>query len=85
MLAGDVGGVVDHRDVGAIGRAEEVRLDRAVGLYARRRVTLGRAARIAGVTYSEFLQETGRRGLCVDYDLDDATADIEIVRKMRRG
>ena len=64
---------------------EEARLDLAVGLYARRRVTLGRAARIAGVAYSEFLQEAGRRGLCVDYDVEDAAADIEVVRKMRRG
>ena len=62
--------------------AGDLRLDLAVGLYAGRRLTLGRAARIAGVPYAEFLRELGRRGLCVDYTIEDAVADVETVQRM---
>ena len=63
---------------------EEARLDLAVGLYARRRVSLGRAARIAGVSYSDVLREIGQRGLCVDYTFEDAQADVDLVLRMRQ-
>ena len=61
---------------------EQARLEFAVGLYAGRRVTLGRAARIAGVSYMEFMHEIGRRGLCITYTVEDASRDIAMVDKL---
>jgi predicted HTH domain antitoxin len=60
---------------------EQARLELAVGLYAGREITLGRAARIAGTTYASFLQEIGRRGICVSYNERDALHDIEQLRR----
>jgi predicted HTH domain antitoxin len=60
---------------------EQARLELAVGLYAGREVTLGRAARIAGTTYAAFLKEIGRRGICINYTERDALNDIEQLRR----
>ena len=62
----------------------QARLELAVGLYAGRELTLGRAARIAGTTYAAFMQELGRRGLCVNYTEQDALDDINQLRRRSR-
>jgi predicted HTH domain antitoxin len=59
----------------------QARIEMAAGLYAGRQVTLGRAARIAGIPYTEFMHELGRRGICINYTLEDALHDIETVEK----
>jgi len=61
---------------------EQARLELAVGLYAGRRVTLGRAAKIAGVSHTEFMHEIGRRGLCLHYTVEDAMHDMAVVDKL---
>ena len=60
---------------------EQARLELAVGLYAGREVTMGRAARIAGTTYAGFMREIGKRGLCVGYTEQDALDDIRQLRQ----
>ena len=60
---------------------EQARLELAVGLYAGREVTLGRAARIAGVTYAAFMQELGKRRICISYTERDALDDIRQLRQ----
>jgi predicted HTH domain antitoxin len=61
--------------------AEQARLELAVGLYAGREVTLGRAARIAGVPYAAFMREIGKRGICIGYTERDALDDIRQLRQ----
>jgi predicted HTH domain antitoxin len=60
---------------------EQARFQLAVGLYAGREVTLGRAAKIAGLTYAAFMKEVGRRGLCINYTEQDALDDISQLRR----
>jgi predicted HTH domain antitoxin len=60
---------------------EQARLELAVGLYAGREVTLGRAARIAGATYAAFMREIGKRGICVSHTEQDALDDIRQLRQ----
>ena len=60
---------------------EQARVELAVGLYAGRQVTMGRAAKIAGIPYTDFMHEIGSRGICMNYSLEDALQDIETVRK----
>jgi predicted HTH domain antitoxin len=43
----------------------EVRLELAAQLYDREQISLGVAARIAGLSYSEMTDELGRRGIAV--------------------
>ncbi len=54
---------------------EDIKLHLALGLFIDRRVTLGQAAEIAGISQSEFLHELGRRRIGVHYDEADAVAD----------
>ncbi|MBI4658597.1 MAG: UPF0175 family protein [Verrucomicrobia bacterium] len=61
---------------------EQARLELAVGLYAGRRVTLGRAAGIAGLSHTEFMREIGRRGLCIHYGVEDAQHDMAMADKL---
>ncbi|HEX5219763.1 MAG TPA: UPF0175 family protein [Verrucomicrobiae bacterium] len=58
-------------------------LDLAVGLFTERRVTLGRAAEIAGLPQLSFQQELGRRGIPLHYDLDDLQADVRTLAALR--
>lgn len=59
---------------------QDAALHLALGLFVDQRVTLGRAAEVAGLSQSEFLQELGRRRISVHYDESDALADIATVR-----
>jgi predicted HTH domain antitoxin len=61
---------------------DEARMDLAVGLYAGRRVTLGRGAKVAGVTQTEFLHELGRRGVFLHYTVEDAEHDVAVVQEL---
>lgn len=56
----------------------KARIELAVGLYTGREVSLGRAARIAGVSSSDFLHEMGRRGICIHYNVEDAEHDMRM-------
>ena len=61
--------------------SEEARIDLAAGLYADQRVSMGRAARIAGVPYVRFMHELGTRGICLNYSMKDLLQDIETVQR----
>ena len=62
---------------------EEAVLDFAVGLYSEGKVTLGRAAEVAGLTQSELLKELGKRHIPIHYSMDDLKSDIQVVRENR--
>ena len=61
---------------------EQMRVELAVGLYAGRRVSLGRAARIAGVSYSDFMHAIGHRDLCINYTVEDALHDMAMADEL---
>ena len=58
----------------------KARIELAAGLYAGGEVTLGRAARIAGVSTTVFMHELGKRGICLSYSVEDARLDVESVQ-----
>lgn len=57
----------------------QARLELAVGLFAGRRVSLGRAARVSGIPQADFLKELGRREMPIHYDHDDFEADLKTI------
>ena len=61
---------------------EWAKLEVAVALYRDRRASMGRAARIAGMPRPEFQQELGKRGVTVDYEVEDLRADLETLRSL---
>ena len=60
---------------------EEAQVDFAVGLYTGRHASLGRAAEVAGMPKILFMRELGKRGVCMNYTVEDAQHDVETIRK----
>jgi predicted HTH domain antitoxin len=59
----------------------EALVDFAVGIYSEGKVTLGRAARIAKMTVSEFQRLLGERCIPMHYDIHDLERDLLVVRE----
>lgn len=55
---------------------KDLLVDLAAGMYAARRLTLGRAAELAGLSQLEMQRELGRREIPAHYDLDDLAYDL---------
>lgn len=60
---------------------EHARLDLAIGLYAERRITLGRAAGMAGMAQAAFLHKLGEFRIPMHYDLPELEEDLLVVRE----
>lgn len=57
----------------------EALLDFALGLFIDRKVTLGRAALIAGMNQMDFQRELAKRKIPIHYDLADLEADLAAI------
>ncbi len=63
--------------------AREVRLELALGLFDREQVSIAIAARIAGLSISEMIDELGRRQIpVVRYSPDELQQEMEYVRTL---
>ena len=60
---------------------KEYKIKRALELYREGKVSLWKAAEIAGITYREALEELKKRNIPFRYDLEDLEADIEWATK----
>ncbi len=70
--------VVPDELVRASGLTEgELRRELTVALYREDRFTLGQAARLAGVSQAEMLDELARREVPVHYSVQDLQHDLE--------
>ena len=61
---------------------EIAKLEVAVALYRDRKVSMGRAARIAGMPRPEFQRELGKRKVTVDYGVPDFEDDLLAIEKL---
>jgi predicted HTH domain antitoxin len=74
---------VPGQEIGSVKlSSREARLDFAIGLYTGRHASIGRAAKIAEISYSAFLQELGRRGICVNYSTEDFAHDLKVMEEV---
>ena len=64
--------------------SEQARIEIACGLYAGGEVSLGRAARIAGVPYIAFMHELAKRDICLNYTMADLEHDFDMAEKLAR-
>lgn len=64
--------------------SEQARLAFAIGLYTGRRISLGRAAKVAGIPYIAFMKEMGRQGICLNYTKEELEHDFEMAEKLCR-
>ena len=61
---------------------EIAKLEVAVALYRDRKISMSRAARIAGMARPQFQRELGKRGVTVDYDVRDFEDDLVAIEKL---
>lgn len=67
-------------DTDALG---ESRIKKAFGLYAEGKISLWKAAKMAGITYRAALEELKRRNILFRYEKVDLDADIKWVMKVK--
>ena len=56
------------------------KMNKALEMYRAQKVTLWKAAEIAGVTLAEMLAELPKRGIVFQYDLNELREDLEYAR-----
>lgn len=60
---------------------KEYKVKKALELYREGKVSLWKAAEIAGITYREALEELKKRNIPFRYDLEDLEADVSWAMK----
>jgi predicted HTH domain antitoxin len=64
--------------------AEELRRELAIHLFQQGKLSFGKAKEMAGMTFWEFQQLLGARGILVHYGLEDYEEDLDALRDLRR-
>ena len=60
----------------------ELKREIAIVLYQQKKISTGKARRLAGMNLIEFRRELSSRGICVNYDVEDFRADLETLRRL---
>lgn len=63
---------------------KQARVAFAVGLYSGQRVSLGRAAKVAGMPKVLFMQELAKCGIGMHYTMEDFDHDIQMTGQLSR-
>ena len=74
----------DETLVAARMSAEEIKLELALSLYARERLTLGQAARLAGISQWQFQQTLGARKIPLHYGESELEEDVKQLERLDR-
>lgn len=61
---------------------ETALLDVVIGIYKREQWSMGRCAKIVGMSRSEFQVELGKREIPINYDASDFNQDLETIQKL---
>ncbi len=61
----------------------DLRLDLALGLFIDRRMSLSRAAKVAGFNVPAFMHELGKRRIPIHYGDEDLSSDIKAAHLLR--
>jgi predicted HTH domain antitoxin len=61
---------------------DELRLEVAILLYKQNKISSGKAHGWTGLTVIDFQHELARRGLCINYDVQDFQADVKTLQSM---
>lgn len=61
---------------------ETVLLDVAIGIYKREQWSMGRCAKIAGLTRVQFQEELGKREIPINYDAADFDQDMTTMKSL---
>lgn len=60
----------------------ELKLEIAIMLYQQRKLSTGKARRLAGIHLIDFQRELASRGICINYDVEDFQADLKTLQRL---
>jgi predicted HTH domain antitoxin len=60
----------------------ELKREIAIMLYQQKKISIGKARRLAEMSLIEFQREIARRGICVNYDVEDFQADLKTLQEL---
>jgi predicted HTH domain antitoxin len=63
---------------------QELRTELAVHLYQRRKLSLGKAKELAGLTVWQFMQLLASRGIAINYDVEEFEEDLATLGRLER-
>ncbi|NJM72732.1 MAG: UPF0175 family protein [Scytonema sp. RU_4_4] len=61
---------------------DELKLEIAIMLYDQGKISSGKGRAWTWLTVIEFQQELAKRGLCINYDVEDFQSDVQTLRSM---
>ena len=61
---------------------DELKLEIAIMLYKQEKISSGKARAWTGLTVIEFQHELAKRGLLINYDVEDFQSDIRTLQSM---
>ena len=62
---------------------DEMRIDLAAHLYATKRLSMGKAKRLAGLDLLSFQRELAKRNIYIHYGVEDLEQDLETLERLR--
>lgn len=62
---------------------DELKLEIAIMLYKQEKISSGKARAWTGLTVIDFQHELAKRGLYINYDVEDFQADVKTLQSMR--
>jgi predicted HTH domain antitoxin len=60
----------------------ELKREIAIMLYQQKKISIGKARRLANMNLIEFQREIARRGICINYDVEDFQADLKTLQEL---
>lgn len=61
---------------------DELKLEIAIMLYKQEKISSGKARAWTGLTVIEFQNELAKRGLFINYDVEDFESDVKTLRSL---
>lgn len=61
---------------------DELKLEIAIMLYKQQKISSGKVRAWTGLTVIQFQNELAKRGLCINYDVEDFQADIQTLQSL---
>ncbi|MEQ9001516.1 MAG: UPF0175 family protein [Coleofasciculus sp. B1-GNL1-01] len=59
---------------------DEMKLEIAIMLYKQEKISSGKVRAWTGLTVIEFQHELAKRGVCINYDVEDFQSDIQTLQ-----
>ena len=62
--------------------SDELKLEIAIVLFEKYKISIGKARSIAGMHLIQFQRELASRGICVHYDVEDFQEDLKTLKRL---